>query len=157
MKKILQFTVNGEEVELLVDENETLLSVIREKLNLKGTKEGCGMGECGACTVLLNNIPVNSCLVLALSANGGEITTIEGLAKNGELDPIQEAFIENGAIQCGFCSPGMILMAKSLLEEYENPSDEDIKHYLAGNICRCTGYESIIRAIKDLIQKRKNN
>jgi len=156
MKKILQFKVNGEKAELLVEESETLLSVLRNRLNLKGTKEGCGMGECGACTVILDSSPVNSCLVLALSANGSEVTTIEELEKNGKLHPIQNAFVENGAIQCGFCSPGMILMTKSLLDEYDNPSDEEIKHYLAGNICRCTGYDSIMRAVKEIIQNRNN-
>lgn len=155
MKKILQFKVNGENAELLVEESETLLFVLRNRLNLKGTKEGCGMGECGACTVILDGSPVNSCLVLALSANGSEVTTIEKLEKNGKLHPIQTAFVENGAIQCGFCSPGMILMTKSLLDEYDNPSDEEIRHYLAGNICRCTGYESIMRAVKELVRNKE--
>ncbi len=155
MKKILNFTVNGETQEVLVEESETLLSVLRDRLNLKGTKEGCGEGECGACTVLLDNTPVNSCLVLALSASGSQVTTIEGLEENGKLHPIQSAFIDNGAIQCGFCSPGMILMTKSLLDEYDNPTDEQIRHHLAGNICRCTGYDSIMRAVKSLIESGK--
>ena len=155
MKKILNFTVNGETQEVLVEESETLLSVLRDRLNLKGTNEGCGEGECGACTVLLDNTPVNSCLVLALSASASQVTTIEGLEENGKLHPIQSAFIDNGAIQCGFCSPGMILMTKSLLDEYDNPTDEQIRHHLAGNICRCTGYDSIMRAVKSLIESGK--
>lgn len=151
MKKILTFNVNGEVKEVLVDGTETLLFVLRERLNLKGTKEGCGRGDCGACTVLLNGKPVNSCLVLAMTVNGMDITTIEGLEKDGELNPIQKAFIDNGAVQCGYCTPGMILTTKSLLEENSKPSDEEIKHYLEGNLCRCTGYVSIMRAVKSLI------
>ncbi|MBI5373969.1 MAG: (2Fe-2S)-binding protein [Candidatus Schekmanbacteria bacterium] len=151
MKKILTFNVNGEVREVLVDGTETLLFVLREGLNLKGTKEGCGRGDCGACTVLLNGKPVNSCLVLAMTINGMDITTIEGLEKDGELHPIQKAFIDNGAVQCGYCTPGMILTTKSLLEENSKPSDEEIKHYFEGNLCRCTGYASIMRAVKSLI------
>jgi len=151
MKKILTFNVNGEVKEVLVDGTETLLFILRERLNLKGTKEGCGRGDCGACTVLLNGKPVNSCLVLAMTVNGMDITTIEDLEKDGELHPIQKAFIDNGAVQCGYCTPGMILTTKSLLEENSKPSDEEIKHYLEGNLCRCTGYVSIMRAVKSLI------
>jgi carbon-monoxide dehydrogenase small subunit len=124
-----------------------LLELIRDHLHLTGTKEGCGTGDCGACTVLLDNKPVNSCLVLAIEADGKEILTIEGLAKNGKLHPLQEAFIEHGAVQCGFCTSGLILTAKAFLDEKPSPSEEDVKRAISGNLCRCTGYARIIEAI----------
>jgi carbon-monoxide dehydrogenase small subunit len=124
-----------------------LLELIRDHLHLTGTKEGCGTGDCGACTVLLNNKPVNSCLVLAIEADGKEILTIEGLAENGKLHPLQEAFIEHGAVQCGFCTSGMILTAKAFLDENPSPSEEDVKRAISGNLCRCTGYVKITKAI----------
>jgi carbon-monoxide dehydrogenase small subunit len=147
MKKQIQLQINGEFYDLLVEPRHTLLRVLREDLGITGTKKGCETGDCGACTVLLNGQPVNACLVLAVEANGKEITTIEGLAKGNELHPLQEAFIEYGAVQCGFCTPGMILVAKALLEEKPDPSETDVKRAISGNICRCTGYVRIIKAI----------
>jgi carbon-monoxide dehydrogenase small subunit len=149
MKKHIKLIINETEYELLVDQNETLAQVIRgPQVNLTGTKHGCELGDCGACTVLLNNKPVNSCLVLAVQANGSEITTIEGLAKDGKLHPIQQAFIDEGAIQCGFCTPGMILKTKALLEENPSPTKQEIREALTGNLCRCTGYAKIIFAVR---------
>jgi carbon-monoxide dehydrogenase small subunit len=149
MKKEMQFTLNGEEVRVEVDPAWTLLHVLREVLELTGTKFGCGYGECGACTVIMDGQAVNSCLLPALEAEGRSVTTIEGIAgKDGTLDPIQKAFIENGAVQCGFCTPGMIMSAKALLDETQNPTDDEIKEGIAGNLCRCTGYVKIVEAIK---------
>ena len=145
---IIRMIVNGEQVEVDVKPNETLLDVIRNKLHLTGPKEGCGNGECGACTIIYNGRPVNSCLVLAPEADGAEILTVEGLSKNGKLHPIQEAFIEESAVQCGFCTPGFIMSAKSLLDRNPNPAKEDIVEAFAGNLCRCTGYEPIIKAVQ---------
>jgi aerobic-type carbon monoxide dehydrogenase small subunit (CoxS/CutS family) len=125
-----------------------LLEVIREKLELTGTKEACSLGECGACTVILDGKAVNSCLVLAVEAKGKEILTIEGLRQNGELHPLQKAFIDEGAVQCGFCTPGMILSAKALLDKNPDPDEDEIKEALAGNLCRCTGYVKIVKAVK---------
>lgn len=140
--------INGRQVDLLVDPRRRLLDILREDLGLTGAKEGCGEGECGACTVLLNGRPVNSCLVLAPEASGGEITTIEGLAREGRLHPIQEAFLEAGAVQCGYCTPGMVLTAKALLDRCPDPGDEAIKTAISGNLCRCTGYVKIVGAIR---------
>ncbi|MGQ9507968.1 MAG: (2Fe-2S)-binding protein [Thermodesulfobacteriota bacterium] len=149
MKRTISFILNGEPVEVEVEPNLTLLEVLREKLELTGTKEGCGMGECGACTVLLNGKAINSCIFPALEVEGKKVTTIEGLMNaQGNLHPLQKAFIENGAIQCGFCTPGMILSAKALLDENPKPTEEEIRNTIAGNICRCTGYLQIIKAIK---------
>lgn len=148
MKHLIHFTVNGESCEILLEPNELLLDVLRNHLDLTGTKEGCGTGDCGACTVIVDGKPVNSCLMLAIEANGKEILTIEGLAKDGVLDEIQESFIKEGAVQCGFCTPGMILSAKALLDENPHPTEEEIKMGIAGNICRCTGYVKIIKAIQ---------
>lgn len=149
MKMIIQLTVNGELVEAAVEPNRTLLQLLREDLGLTGTKHGCGLGDCGACTVILDGKPVNSCLVLAVQARGREVLTIEGLAENGKLHPIQQAFVDTGAIQCGFCSPGMILSAKALLEENPNPTELEIRTALSGNLCRCTGYQKIVEAIQE--------
>jgi len=143
----ITLTVNGEPHEVLVSPTEFLVDVLRDKLGLTGTKKGCGIGDCGACTVLLDGKPVLSCLTLALSCQGREITTIEGLASGPELHPIQRAFVDKGAIQCGFCTPGMILSAKALLERVPNPTEEDIRRGIAGNLCRCTGYVKIVEAI----------
>jgi aerobic carbon-monoxide dehydrogenase small subunit len=148
VKKELRLTVNGDEYQLFVDVNRTLLQVIREDIGLTGTKNGCGAGECGACTVLLNNEPVNSCLVLAHEADGQDVVTIEGLAQGGVLHPVQEAFVEQGAIQCGFCTPGMVISAKALLDRKPNPTRDEIVHGLKGNLCRCTGYVKIIDAVE---------
>ncbi len=147
MKRI-KVTVNGILYELSVQPWETLLDVIREHLGLTGTKEGCGLGECGACTVIMDGKTVNSCLVLAVEADSRVITTIEGLANGDELHPIQEAFIKCGGLQCGFCTPGMIMSTKALLEENPTPDEEEIRKAIAGNFCRCTGYTKIIESIK---------
>ena len=148
MKHPTNFTVNGDTYEILVDPNEILVDVIRNRLGLTGTKEGCGTGDCGACTVIIDGKSVNSCLMLAIEVNGKNILTIEGVAKDGELHAIQKAFINEGAIQCGFCTPGMILSAKALLDENPHPTGEEIRKHIAGNLCRCTGYKKIIKAIQ---------
>ena len=147
MKQLININVNGTSYEIAVKPNSTLVDVLREQLRLTGTKKGCGLGDCGACTVLINGKAVNSCLVLAVEADGQNILTIEGLAQGEELHPIQQAFVEKGAIQCGYCTPGMILRTKSLLDENPNPSEEEIKKALTGNLCRCTGYTKILEAI----------
>ena len=148
MKRELCITVNGDEHHLLVDTRRTLLEVIRDEIGLTGTKNGCGAGECGACTVLLDGLPINSCLMLAHEADGREVTTIEGLAAGGVLDPVQRAFVEHGAIQCGFCTPGMVLTTKALLDRNPDPTREEILHGLKGNLCRCTGYVKIVEAVE---------
>lgn len=145
--RVIRITVNGAVYEVSVKPTETLLDLIREKLNLTGTKKGCETGECGSCVVLLNHRSVNSCLVLAVDADGGEVLTIEGLRGDGKLHPIQKAFIEEGAIQCGYCTPGMILAAKALLDRNPDPVEEEIREALVGNLCRCTGYIRIVNAI----------
>ncbi|MDO9536363.1 MAG: (2Fe-2S)-binding protein [Bacillota bacterium] len=150
MKKTIRLVLNGEEKNLLVNVNQTLLDVLRDDLGLTGTKKGCNQGECGACTVLINGKPVSSCSLLAVKADGKSIDTIESVAKEGHLHPIQIAFNEKGAIQCGFCTPGMILVTKNLLEQNPNPQIDEIKEAISGNICRCTGYLQIINAIKSL-------
>jgi carbon-monoxide dehydrogenase small subunit len=147
MTRLIELKVNGEIHEVSVKTNETLLDVIRYKLELTGTKKGCDTGQCGSCTVLLDGKPVNSCLILAMEARGREILTVEGLAKNGQLHPLQEAFIQEGAVQCGYCTPGMLLSAKALLDENPTPTEEEVKEGIAGNLCRCTGYVKIVTAI----------
>lgn len=149
-KRIVKLTVNNELFEVAINLNRTLLEVLREELSLTGTKESCGQGACGSCTVLLDGLPVRSCLLLAVEAEGRKITTIEGLSQAEKLHPVQEAFIEHHAIQCGFCSPGMILTATALLEDNPKPTEDEIRHALSGNICRCTGYAKIIGAVKSL-------
>ncbi len=146
--KEITLTVNGKTVPLSIPPWRTLLEVIREDLALTGSKNGCGIGECGACTVIMDGKTVNACLVLAAEADGKSITTIEGLADGEELHPIQQAFVDHGGLQCGFCTPGMIISAKALLEEKPNPNDDEIKRGIAGNLCRCTGYAKIIESIK---------
>jgi carbon-monoxide dehydrogenase small subunit len=145
--KTIKFVINGQSVELRVKPWRTLLEMIREDLNLTGTKEGCGHGECGSCTVILGGKTVNSCLVPAVEADGQEIVTIEGLSEGDRLHPIQEAFIEHAGMQCGFCTPGMIISAKALLDKNPDPNEEEIREALAGNFCRCTGYTKIIESI----------
>ncbi|MDR1357966.1 MAG: (2Fe-2S)-binding protein [Coriobacteriales bacterium] len=146
----LHLTVNGEVYDAFVSENATLLTLLRDVLGLTGTKEGCGAGECGACTVIMNGLPLNSCMVLALECEGAEIRTIESEYQNGQLSNLQQAFIEHNAFQCGFCTPGMIMSARALLEANPNPSRDDIKEAMEGNLCRCTGYDSIIAAIESV-------
>jgi carbon-monoxide dehydrogenase small subunit len=144
---IIQLTVNGEEYELIVAPNQTLLEVLRDDLYLIGTKEGCGEGACGTCTVLLDGKPVRSCLTLAVDVQGRKVTTIEGLAPMGKLHPVQRAFVEHGAIQCGFCASGMILTTKALLDENPSPTEQEARQAISGNVCRCTGYAKIVEAM----------
>lgn len=153
MKKKIHLYVNGEEVFVEVEPNKTLLWLLREGLELTGTKEGCGAGECGACTVILNNKPVNSCLVIALEADEGHLETIEGEAKNGKLSKLQESFIKHNGLQCGFCTPGMIMSARALLNKNSKPNREEIKEAMQGNLCRCTGYEAIIKSVEEAIEE----
>ena len=148
MKKIIHLTINNEEYELAVEPNQTLLDMLRYQLGLTGAKKGCEMGECGACTVIMDGITVNSCLVLAMQANGRTITTVEGLETKEGMHPIQKAFVEKGAIQCGFCTSGMILSAKVLLDRNPAPTEEEIRKALSGNLCRCTGYQKIVEAVQ---------
>ncbi|MDH3797071.1 MAG: (2Fe-2S)-binding protein [Desulfobacterales bacterium] len=154
-KHQIQITVNEEEYDLLVHPNRTLLDLLRYDLGLTGTKEGCDEGDCGACTVIVNRKVMTSCIVLAVEVDGATITTIEGMQKGDALHPIQQAFVDSGAVQCGFCTPGMILTTKALLDEFPDPSEEDIKHYLEGNLCRCTGYTKIIDAVNNAVQLLK--
>jgi len=147
-KRLIDLQVNGEIHSLAVKPNDTLLEVLRDQLGLVGTKEGCSVGECGACTVLVKGRPILSCLTLALDAAGMEITTIEGVSQGEALDPVQQAFVDHGAVQCGFCTPGMILTAKEFLEVQKEPSVDEIKQAISGNFCRCTGYTKIIEAIE---------
>ena len=157
MKKYIKLNINSTEYELLVNDNETLAQLLRgPQLNLTGTKQGCELGDCGACTVLMDGKAVNSCLVLAMQANGHAITTIEGLASNGKMHPIQEAFINAGAVQCGYCTPGMILKAKSLLDVNPHPSRKEIREAFVGNLCRCTGYFKIINAVELAAKEQAN-
>jgi len=148
LKQLITLVVNGDPYEVLAKPSDTLLYVLREKLGFTGAKHGCDTGKCGSCTVLLDGKPIRSCLAFAISVRNREMTTIEGLAKNGDLHPIQKAFIDHGAVQCGFCTPGMILFTKSFLEENPNPTEEEIRKALTANICRCTGYVKIIEAVK---------
>jgi len=147
MRQLIKVTVNREVYELEVSVHRTLLDFLRQDLELMGTKSGCETGDCGACTVLVNGKPVNSCLVLAVETDGKEVLTVEGLAHGLQLHPLQEAFIEQGAVQCGYCTPGMLLSAKALLDEIPRPTEDEIKEALAGNLCRCTGYYNIVNAV----------
>lgn len=142
-------TVNGEAVEFLTDPRETLLDVLRNQLGLTGSKEGCGTGDCGACSVTVDGVLVSSCLVLGVEAQGKTIETIEGMAAGNDLHPLQRKFIEHAALQCGFCTPGILVAAKALLAQNPDPSETEIRFWLAGNLCRCTGYDKIIRAVQD--------
>ena len=150
MKTLITFKVNGKGYDLAVEPNKTLVDLLRYDLGLTGTKKGCGTGECGSCTVIFNGKPVNSCLVLAIQANGAEILTIEGLKPPLGLHPLQQAFVDKGAIQCGFCTPGMILSASSLLNQNPNPTESEIRTALSGNLCRCTGYQKIVEAVQSV-------
>jgi carbon-monoxide dehydrogenase small subunit len=144
----INVTVNGVTEQVVVPSNMTLMRMLRESLALTGTKNGCSAGECGACTVLINGEPVNSCMVLAVECDGSEIVTVEGLAGDQQLDPIQEAMIEAGGVQCGFCTPGILISSRALLDRNPNPSEDEIREALVGNLCRCTGYVRIIESIK---------
>jgi aerobic carbon-monoxide dehydrogenase small subunit len=147
MKHKIHITINGEPYDLFVESNQTLVDIIRDEIGLTGTKKGCGSGDCGACTIIMDGKTVNSCLILGVEADGTEILTIEGLRRDGQLHPIQKAFIERGAIQCGYCTPGMILAAKALLDSCPHPTEEQVRAAISGNLCRCTGYTKIIEAI----------
>ncbi len=148
--------INGRKREILVSPNELLLNVLRDRFGLTGAKYGCGIGECGSCTVLVDGEPVLSCLTLAIGLDGSDIVTAEGLSESdGSLHPIQESFLEHGAVQCGFCTPGMILMGKVLLDEKSNPTEDEIREHIRGNMCRCTGYTQIVKAIQECSKRVK--
>jgi carbon-monoxide dehydrogenase small subunit len=154
---VIDVVINGDPYHLVVKANTLLVDVLREQLNLIGTKKGCELGDCGACTVLLDGKPVDSCLVLAVETDGQQITTIEGLGKNGHLDALQEAFINNAAIQCGFCTPGMILSARALLTANPQPTEHDVRKAISGNLCRCTGYVNIVKAVLSVADQEKKS
>lgn len=150
----IELTVNGELFRIDVPAHYRLIDLLRRDLELTGTHEGCGEGDCGACTVIVNSRAVNSCLMLAVEADGCDVQTVEGLAQSGELHPLQEAFIREGAIQCGFCTPGMIMTAKALLDKNPRPSEQEVRQALQGNLCRCTGYDKIVKAVLSLQEKK---
>jgi carbon-monoxide dehydrogenase small subunit len=147
--RIVHFTLNGKPRSVAVAPNDLLLNVIREQEKLTGTKYGCGIGECGACAVHIDGQPILSCLALAVSVEGCDVVTVEGLAEGGELDPLQTAFLDNGAVQCGFCTPGMLIMGRALLNENPEPSETEVRDFMRGSLCRCTGYASIVRSVID--------
>ena len=153
MTRPIELKINGETFHVEVEPHETLLDVIRGKVGLTGTKKGCETGQCGACTIIVEGKAVNSCLILAVEAHGREIVTVEGLAKDGQLHPLQQAFVEEGAVQCGYCTPGMLLSAKVLLDENPGPTQRQVKEAIAGNLCRCTGYVKIVKAIMTAAEK----
>ena len=155
MKTPISLNVNGDSYETLVSPTQTLLALLRDDLGLTGTKEGCSNGNCGACTVILDGRSVDSCLVLGVEAENCEVVTIEGLAQDGNLHPLQQAFIDHGALQCGFCTPGLIMSAKSLLDRNPNPDEQEVRLNLAGNLCRCTGYDKVVRAVLAVAQDQK--
>ena len=157
MEYKLRFYVNKQPVELMVEPHLTLLEVLREQLFLIGAKEGCSTGDCGACTVLVDGMPITSCLMLAVEAEGQHVETVEGLSSDGELHPLQSAFIREGGLQCGFCTPGMLMSSKALLDENPDPSEAEIRFGLAGNLCRCTGYDSIVRAVALAAQEMRHD
>jgi carbon-monoxide dehydrogenase small subunit len=156
MKRAIELNINGDTHELLVSPNNTLLEVLRDKLGLMGTKRGCDLGACGSCTVLIDGEAYLSCIMLAVDARGKKIITIEGLAEGKDLHPLQQAFVEKGALQCGFCTPGMILTAKAILDEEAHPTEEVIKKKMAGNLCRCTGYKKIVEAVMSVAESDEN-
>jgi carbon-monoxide dehydrogenase small subunit len=151
----ISLTINGEYEQVDISSNLTLLQLLRDKLALTGTKNGCNAGECGACTVLLNGEPVNSCMVLAVECEGTEVVTVEGLAKDGVLDPVQQTIIDHGGVQCGFCTPGMLISSRALLDRNPDPTDDEIREALVGNLCRCTGYLRIVDAVKDAAARQQ--
>ena len=157
MKKFIQTSINNERVEFICEPRDSLLSILRENLRLTGTKEGCNNGNCGACNVIIDGVLVNSCLVLAVEVEGKKIETIEGLAGKDDLHPIQNAFLEEAALQCGICTPGFIIATKNLLDINPNPTEQEIRKSLAGNLCRCTGYDKIVRAVIDVAKISNNN
>ena len=152
MKSVIRCEINGEEREVLADGRDTLLDLLRDRIGLTGTKEGCGNGNCGTCTVLFDGEPVNACLVLAGEASGARITTIEGIAKGNVLDAVQQALVTHGGTQCGFCTPGIVISAVALLNRNAEPTDDEIRHAIAGNLCRCTGYDKIVEAIRSIAE-----
>ncbi|MCU0596518.1 MAG: (2Fe-2S)-binding protein [Desulfobacterota bacterium] len=156
MKQVIRLQVNGIGYEVMVSPRDLLVDVIRKQLGFTGTKKGCGHGDCGTCTVLVNDKPILSCLTLAISCQGKRITTIEGLDRDGVLHPVQQSFVNHGAIQCGFCTPGMVLSAKALLDQNPNPTEEQIRRGLSGNLCRCTGYAKIIEAVEAAAEEQEN-
>ncbi len=160
MKKKIQVTLNGKKTDLEVPSHRLLLDLLRDEIGLTGTKEGCGTGDCGACTVLLNGKPVNSCLIFSGELDGADIVTIEGLKIGPELHPVQRAFVQDGGVQCGYCTSGMLMMSKALLDENPDPSEEDIRFAISGNLCRCTGYAKIVKAVQDAareLRARRSN
>ena len=156
MKKAVELNINGQRYDVVISPRELLVDVLRKKVGLIGPKKGCGEGQCGACTVLLDGQPVVSCLTLAVACHGRQIATIEGLAESGRLSVLQQAFVDHGAIQCGFCTPGMLMSAKALLDENPDPSEQDIRSGLVGNLCRCTGYVKIVEAIQDAARRMRD-
>lgn len=156
-KQYITTTINDDHVEILCDQTQTLLDVLRDELDMTGTKEGCGTGDCGACSVTMDGVLVCSCLVLGIEANGKKIETIEGMAKGEELHPLQRKFIDHVALQCGICTPGLLIASKALLEENPDPTEEEIRYWLAGNLCRCTGYHKIIEAVEDAAAEMRGN
>lgn len=156
-KQYVSTTVNGDRMEVLCDPTQTLLDVLRDELDMTGTKEGCGTGDCGACSVTLDGVLVCSCLVLGIEANGKSVETIEGMARGEELHPLQQKFIDHVALQCGICTPGLLVASKALLEENPDPTEEEIRYWLAGNLCRCTGYHKIVEAVQDAAREMRGN
>ena len=156
MKRSIVLKINGQQESLEIDDADTLVEVLRERLRLWSVREGCGVGACGTCTVLMDGNPVSSCLLLATRIEGHEITTAEGLVQDGKLDPIQESFVAERALQCGYCTPGFILSVKALLAEFPDPTDDEIREYLAGNLCRCGGYEDILHAVRAAQEKARS-
>ncbi|MCL4181989.1 MAG: (2Fe-2S)-binding protein [Burkholderiaceae bacterium] len=152
-RRVVRFTLNGEQREIAVYPNDLLLNVLREQESLTGTKYGCGIGECGACAVHVDGQPVLSCLKLAVAVEGCDVVTIEGLARDGELDVVQEAFLDHSAVQCGFCTPGMVMMGRALLDEKSAPTEDEVREHMRGQLCRCTGYAGIVRAVIDAGQR----
>lgn len=156
-KHFITAMVNGDEVEFACDTADTLLDVLRNELQMTGTKNGCATGDCGACTVIMDGRPINACLVLGCEIEGREIETIEGMAKDGKLHPLQQKFLDHAALQCGICTPGVLNMAKALLERNPNPTETEVRFGLAGNLCRCTGYDKIVRAVMDAAEEMRNS